>query len=119
MSITFAGAGVSAVLACCYLSQMNAKAGVKASLEYLWSTEMEKAKCWPKEKLTRKKKKKKPLHHSEWCVNNSWEVSTVNPELGEFASGEKLHRCSSPLARGIQFSTGADSSQGRHLLHRY
>ena len=57
MSITFAGAGVSAVLACCYLSQMNAKAGVKASLEYLWSTEMEKAKCWPKEKLTRKKKK--------------------------------------------------------------
>jgi len=58
VSITFAGAGVSAVLACCYLSQMNAKAGVKASLEYLWSTEMEKAKCWPKEKLTRKKKKK-------------------------------------------------------------
>ena len=59
------------------------------------------------------------MHHSDWCVNNSWEVSTVNPELGEFASGEKLHRCSSPLARGIQFSTGADSSQGHHLLHRY
>ena len=71
------------------------------------------------QRKAKKEKIKKPLHHSEWCVNNSWEVSTVNPELGEFASGEKLHRCSSPLARGIQFSTGADSSQGPHLLHRY
>lgn len=63
MSIGFADAGVSAVLACWYLSQMKPKTGVKASLEYLWSMKMEKAKCWPKEKLTRKKKKNNP------CIN--------------------------------------------------
>lgn len=63
--------------------------------------QMEKDKCWPKENLTGgKKEKKKNLHHSEWCVKNSWEVNTVNPRLGELASGEKFHKCSSPLDRG-------------------
>lgn len=73
---------------------------------------METLKCWPKEDLIRKN-----LPHSEWCVKNSWEVNTVNPRLGEFASGDEFHRYSS-LDREIQFSAGADSSQGHHLLHR-
>ena len=40
--------------------EMNAKPGVKATLEYLWSTKMEKAKCWPNIELTRGKKKNNP-----------------------------------------------------------
>lgn len=39
---------------------------------------METAKYWLKADLTRKN-----LHHSEWCVRNSWEINTVNPRLGE------------------------------------
>lgn len=70
------------------------------SLVDLRPTMMGKAKCWPKENLTRKKKnkktpKKKTSYHSQWCVKNSWDVNTVNPRLGEFPSGEKFHRCSS------------------------
>lgn len=43
------------VLTHCYLVQMNAKARVKVSLGYLRPTKKEKANCWPKENLTRKK----------------------------------------------------------------
>ena len=51
----------------------------------------------------------KILQHSEWYLRHSWEVNTVNPRLG-VASGETFHRCS-PLDRGIQFSTEADSAK--------
>lgn len=59
--------------------------------------------------MDQSKIQEKILQNSEWCLKHSWEVNTVNPRLG-VASGEAFHRCS-PLDRGIQFSTGADSTK--------